>query len=184
MMDSKGDSLYEIWQELIREEAEELEREQKKKEKEGMGNSESQLAPLTKELVNEVEERKKMFHEECMQMSIEELENEIDEKKQQLEVLKEPEIEMDVGKKRTVERKLRSHLNFMIDCGGLPLKLDHKVDPEIFEEFWSLQNDHHIKFGITTDYGHCSRIGKWVRLNEQYLFSGDGRHIVYYYHRH
>lgn len=176
-MDSKGDSLYEILQELIREEAEELEREQKKKEE--MGNSESQLAPLTKELVNEVEERKKMFHEECMQKSIEDLENEIGEKKQRLEVIKEPEIEMDVEKKIKNERKLRAHLNFMIDCGGVPLKLEQKVDPEIFEELWSLQNDHQIKFGITTDYGHCSRIGKWVYVNEHFLFSEDGRQIHY-----
>ena len=91
----------------------------------------------------------------------------------------DPPVEEEVQKKIKSERKLRSHLNFMIDCGGLPLKLDHKVDPEIFEEFWSLQNDHHIKFGITTDYGRHSRIGKWVRLNEQYLFSDDGRQIVY-----
>lgn len=156
MMESKSDSLYDIWLELVKEEKEEeekLERERKEKEKE-MGNTMSEEETV---LSTEV----------------------LDEGTVNVNV--DPPVE-EVQKKRKNERKLRSHLNFMIDCGGLPLKLVDKVDPEIFEEFWSLQNDHLIKFGITTDYGHCSRIGKWVRLNEQFLFSDDGRHIVYHYH--
>lgn len=154
-MVTKSDSLYDIWLELVQEEKEEEERlERERKEKE-MGSTMSE-ANITSEVLQEGT------------------------------VTPQPEPEPEpipimenVQKKRSIERKLRAHLNFMIDCGGVPSKLEQKVDPMIFEELWALQNDHQIKFGISTDYGHCSRIGKWVYLNEHFLFSEDGRQIHY-----